>query len=419
MRKPENVTRLCQQAALFAGSLFLLMGCEAEVGPESTPALQPRQLESPAAPGSAEPNLSATADGNVLLSWLEPAADSAHALRYAVLEGSEWSEPRTIASGSDWFVNWADFPSVVSLPGGRLAAHWLQLAEGGEGYEYGVRIAQSTDGGVTWSDPVQPHRDSARAEHGFVSLFAAGGDSLGAVWLDGREYTEGYGGTDEMTLVYTTMAADGSMGAERLLDGRICDCCQTSAAQAASGPVVVYRDRTDDEIRDIYITRLVNSGWTEGQPVHRDGWEIAACPVNGPSVSADGEQVAVAWFTAAQDTTRVRVAFSSDGGETFGAPIRVDEGDPAGRVDVELLETGDALVTWIERTGGDAAEVKARRVSADGTLGTSGTVARSTGARASGFPQMVRTGDRVVFAWTEPGNPSQVHVVAADLGGAP
>ncbi len=53
-----------------------------------------REIPSPAAPGSAEPNLAAGDDGRVYLSWLEP-VDSAHALKFAVLDDTTWSAPRT------------------------------------------------------------------------------------------------------------------------------------------------------------------------------------------------------------------------------------------------------------------------------------------------------------------------------------
>lgn len=376
------------------------------------------ELPTPAGAGSGEPNLAVASDGTVYMSWLEPAADSGHELRFARLQGETWSEPRTIARGSDWFVNWADFPSIVELPDGRLAAHYLQRNPDAEvGYHYDVRIVQSADGGETWSEPVAPHRDGVPAEHGFVSLFPAGGDSLGAVWLDGRKSNERYGGTHEMTLRYTTIAGDGSLGPEVELDGRICDCCQTSVTLVEDGPVAVYRNRTEAEIRDIYVARMVDGVWTEGRPVHDDGWEIAACPVNGPSISSDGRLVATAWFTGAQDTARVLAAFSEDGGATFGAPFRIDDGDPAGRVDVELLPDGAALVSWIERTGGDAAEVRMRTVTREGEISAPLTLASSSGQRASGFPRMVLAGDRVIAAWTAPGEPAQVRVATARIGG--
>ena len=49
-----------------------------------------------------------------------------------------------------------------------------------------------------------------------------------------------------------------------------------------------FRNRTDDEIRDIYVTRYEMGRWTAGKAVHDDGWQIHACPINGPAVSAHG-----------------------------------------------------------------------------------------------------------------------------------
>ena len=405
-----------------------------------TPLTALEQVEAPTARGSGEPNLHAAADGQVYLSWFEPLGDGRHALRFSVMDpgaggvlgdlgstdaapapgtgaaGSSanagsptWTPPRTIVTGDDFFVNWADFPSMFELADGTLAAHWPRRS--GEGtFEYDVEVAWSPDGGDTWSEPVIPHRDGTLSEHGFVSLFPWEDGSLGAVWLDGRHYVgwdeeagapsgEGRPDHPEMTLRFTTLTPTG-LGPEKLLDGRICECCQTSAAITSRGPIVVYRNRTEDEIRDTWTVRYVDGAWTEPAPVYEDGWEIRACPVNGPMVAADGDRVAVAWFTAAHDQPRVRLAFSHDAGESFEYPVQVDDGDPMGRVAVTLLDDGDALVTWLERTGDDAA-VRIRRVTPDGTLGPSETVALSSPARASGFPRMARSGDHLVFAWTD------------------
>ena len=394
----------------------------------------PDSLPSPAGAGSGEPNLAVAPDGRVYLSWLEPMADSGHALRFATLEGDGWSTPRTIASGTNFFVNWADFPSVLPLADGALAAHWLQRNGPGR-VAYDVRLARSTDGGATWTPSVVPHRDGTENEHGFVSLWAAGGDSVGAVWLDGRKYgaggshgpSDGHGG-GEMTLMTGTLAADGTAGAERLLDDRTCDCCQTTVAVTSRGPIVLYRDRSPTEtrgeapveIRDIAVVRHVDGAWTQPAIVHPDGWEIAACPVNGPAAAADGERVVAAWFTGARDSARVHVSFSADAGATWSPPVRVDGGQPAGRTGAVLLEDGSALVSWLERTGGEGAAVRVRRVSPDGAPGEPVTITESSAARSSGFPRMVRSGSAVYLAWTQPGTPSQVRVARLSLAaGAP
>lgn len=377
-----------------------------------------REIASPAAPGSAEPNLAAGPDGRVYLSWIEPAADSAHTLRFSVLEGERWSAPRTVASGGNWFVNWADFPSLEVMANNTMAAHWLQRNGSGK-YTYDVRVAVSRDGGATWTPGVVPHTDGTASEHGFVSMWPERGDSVGLVWLDGRKFgaaeAEEHGAAGEMTLRTTRVGPDGRAAPDQELDGRVCDCCQTGMAVSGRGPVVAYRDRSPTEVRDIYVTRYVDGAWTPGRPVHDDGWVMPACPVNGPQVAADGDRVAVAWYTGADSTAQVRVAFSGDAGATFGAPARVDEGNPEGRVDVVMLADGAALVSWVERVGEKEAAVRVRRVGTDGRMGAPRTVAGSSSARASGFPRMVPAGGGVVFAWTAPGEPSQVRTARMPL----
>lgn len=365
---------------------------------------QVRELPSPAGQGSGQPNLAVSPDGRVHLSWIERLGEGRYSLRFATKEENGWSKPQVIAEGSNWFVNWADFPSMVALPDGSLAAHWL--AKSGPGtFEYDVNISRSFDGGKTWGKPFVPHRDSVKAEHGFVSMFAAQDGSLAAVWLDGREMKpggDGHGhGQGNMTLRYVKINREGTLSDEAVLDSRVCECCQTSAAMTADGPVVVYRDRSEQEkeIRDISIVRLKAGKWSAPRPVFPDGWQLNGCPVNGPAVAATGRRVAVAWFTGANNSSRVKLAFSNDAGESFAEPITVDDGSPTGRVDVMLLADGSAIVSWLEKLP-EGGAVRIRRVQPDSKRDESITVAPSGTARSNGFPQMVRTGDTLVFAWT-------------------
>ncbi|HEU4388167.1 MAG TPA: sialidase family protein [Blastocatellia bacterium] len=386
-------------------SVLLVVLWAAHAGNSQTPSIAIHEIDSPAGSPSGEPNLATDPSGRIYLTWIEKKGEKAHALRFAVLTGNSWSQPKTIVEAENLVVNWADFPSIAPLTEAVLVAHWL-VKSSPDGHAYDINIARSTDGGRTWSKPITPHTDGTKTEHGFVAILPGGNGRTAAIWLDGRNFNDtkngGHGvSANEMTLRFAAIDPAGKVSEGTVLDPRVCDCCQTSAAPTSEGPIVVYRDRSEREIRDISIIRFNNGRWTEPRTLSADGWEIQGCPVNGPSVSADGRQVAVAWFTAAKQTPRVNLVFSSDAGATFGQPIQVDEGNPMGRVDVQMLSDRSALVSWLERTA-SGAEVKVRRIKPAGIRDETVTVATSSAARTSGFPQMARGGDRIVFAWTDP-----------------
>jgi hypothetical protein len=361
---------------------------------------------SPAGPSSAQPQLTVSARG-VLLSWIERTGDVA-ALKFAERKGDAWTTPRTVASGRDWFVNWADVPSVIRLADGSLYGHWLQKS-GPDTYAYDVRLARSMDDGQTWSPSFTPHHDGTKTEHGFASLFQMPGAGLGLIWLDGRAMKSGHGehGGGEMSVRGAIYDQKGKQISEAAVDLRVCECCPTTAAVTADGPIVAYRDRSATEIRDIYVSRLVAGKWTEGVPVHRDNWQIAACPVNGPALSANGKNVALAWFTAKGEQGHTYIAFSTDSGKSFGKPVQLDDVSALGRVDVALLDDGSAAATWIEFAEGKS-QFRMRRVGPSGDRSPAITVSGLSAGRSSGYPRMARFGNELIFAWTESGTPSRV-----------
>lgn len=371
-------------------------------------------VTSPASPDSGQPQLSALGS-RVVLSWVERAGDKA-TLRFSDRTDTGWTDAQTVASGGDWFVNWADVPSVIPLQHESMAAHWLQKSANST-YAYDVRLAFSRDRGRTWAPSITPHHDGTRTEHGFASLFAMPGQGLGLAWLDGRAMKEGeHNGMDagSMGIRGAMFAPDGTQVSETLIDDRVCECCPTAAVVTSDGPIVAFRNRTNDEVRDIYVSRMVAGTWTEPRPVHRDNWRIAACPVNGPALSANGRNVAIAWFTAVGNEGHVYAAFSSDSGATFGPPVRIDDVGAVGRVDVELLADGSAAVTWIEFAE-QRSEFRIRRVERGGTRSASMAVSAIAAGRSSGYPRMARRGNELLFAWVETGAKPQVRTAFAAM----
>ena len=141
---------------------------------------------------------------------------------------------------------------------------------------------------------------------------------------------------------------------------------------------------------------------------------IKGCPVNGPSVAALNEIVAVAWYTRANLNPEVKVIFSKDEGKNFGRPIVVDDGKPIGRVDVVMIPDGTALVSWLEYVGRNV-EIRVCRVYPNGMKDTSLTLDKVGGGSASGWPQIEIKNDEIIFAWADAESPSTIRSATAKL----
>ncbi|WKN40773.1 exo-alpha-sialidase [Tunicatimonas pelagia] len=303
---------------------------------------------------------------------------------------------KTIAQGEDWFVNWADFPSMA-VTDSFAVAHYLQKSAEGT-YDYDIKISLADSQQTDWSTPAVLHQDGVAAEHGFVTLLPLSSTQILSVWLDGRQTKQENGA---MNLYTNIITPDGTAQAGYYLDNRICGCCQTDAALTSDSAIMVYRNRTDDEIRDIYVVRQTAKGWSAPYPLHDDGWQIAGCPVNGPAISVYKNYVAVVWFTAANDIPKVQVIFSGDGGKTFGKPIQIDQQPPLGRVDIEMINETTAVVSWMESSS-DKAGIKLIAVNSSGALGQSVTLTEVGVARSSGFPIIAQANNRLFCAYTRP-----------------
>jgi hypothetical protein len=327
-------------------------------------------------------------------------------LKFSQRTPTGWSPVQTVVSNTRLIVNAADVPSVRSVSENALLAHWTE--ENGPDPEAStLMISWSKDGGRTWTPPVSPHADKSETQHGFASVFGTAANGFGVLWLDGRTTD-----TAEMALRSRLYKADGTPGAEMVVDSRVCECCPTATATTADGVVAVFRDRGQDEVRDIYLSRLSGSSWSPPVVVHKDGWKIEACPVNGPSVSAAGNQVAVAWFTVQNTQGHAWAAFSRDGGRTFGAPIRLDDQTSLGRVEISVQPDGSAAASWIE-VASNVSQFRVRRIDRSGRPSPAVTIAMGTGTH---HPRMALADGEMTLAWTENSRGStRVHTARAAL----
>ena len=219
----------------------------------------PEINEPPFWEGSRYPHLTQTEKGGLLVSWFEPVDSTTFGLYFSEFTQSEWSEKSLIYSSKDFFINWADFPSIFEVNENTVVVHWPEMSAEGT-YDYDVRISYSRDRGKTWEKPIIPHRDGKHAEHGFVSFYKNEKQDLGLVWLDGRHMAggQGHGSAGDMNLYTSTFDSDFNQGEDSSIDAMVCECCPTSAVQLGDITLVAYRDRAESEVRNINILRRVN-----------------------------------------------------------------------------------------------------------------------------------------------------------------
>lgn len=314
-----------------------------------------------------------------------------------------WLDEKMIASGEDWIVNWADFPLVVEYAPEKLAASYLVETDRAS-FAYDIELILSSDDGETWSSPVSPHTDNTLTEHGFVSM-AGVGEDLMVIWLDGRNYASG---KDIMELRGALLSSSGKILYQYLIDDNVCSCCGTDMVILGESLLLVYRDRTPAEVRDINIVHFdfASSAWSAPSSLHDDNWVIAGCPVNGPAIDVLGNEVYVSWYSVIEGEPTVLVT-TGDGVE-FAPPQKVNTQYTLGRTDIVALGDGRATISWMEGEG-DEVCLRVRELS-NGALGDPRTVTKMDGSRASGFPKIKDQSEDLVLVNTSifDGNKSRV-----------
>jgi Cu/Ag efflux protein CusF len=371
-------------------------------------------LPLPANPGSSTPSLSASRDGNIYAAWTEPTGENSHALRLARFdrENDQWSDPQSIAEGENWVINWADTPTITAGLRGKLAVTW-PVAGSGDGHGYQTWISISNDHGETWSAPRPISTESEITEFAAVAPLL-NGDWL-AVWLDGRAKPA----SSNMQL-YSRII--GNEEPDTLVDNRVCDCCGISTLVLPTGAVLVaYRDRSPTEVRDMAFASYSRGQWTPTPFPAADNWVIEGCPVNGASLSRRGAQIAVSWYTAADEKPLIRMARSTDIGRTWNHVTDLSDPTekPRGAVSTVVLRDGSQWSSWVESSGA----IALRGIDSKGVASPISRLTNlaSAATRAGGVPRMVVLDNRsdqparLLFIRTDPGEDSKPGRVTTHL----
>ena len=347
---------------------------------------------------NAQPSLVSN-NGSLSLTWISSDEDMNAELNFRKYKDEEWTSPQKIAIGSDWFVNWADFPTHA-ISGDQVLTSYLKKSASGT-YTYDVFLSLQKLSGEKVKEDFILNTDGFKAEHGFVSIVAKDDEGFFITWLDGRNTVikDADGNHRPMTIRFAEITNNGDIINEAELDASVCDCCQTSITNTDKGPIVVYRDRSEEEVRDIYVTRKLDNVWEAPVTVNNDGWIIYGCPVNGPKAISNSNHIAVSWFTASEGKPTVNLSFSESYGASFGEPIKINDSDAIGRVDVAFLNPKEVIVSYMEGDGFDT-YLRIKKVSIDREVSRPITISKIDGGRNTGVPQLEIYNNEIFIVWT-------------------
>jgi hypothetical protein len=381
----------------------------------------------------ANANPSIAASGQfVTIAWTAATKDGATDVFVATSRdgGRLFGAPAAVTTGGGASASGEQPPRVALVPrdGREPAIVVVWTAKGSSGTR--LLSARSEDGGKSFAAPANVPGSDAAGNRGWESIATNRDGGVVALWLDHRETATGKSAgaamdhAEHQHLAANQDKADGVARAQlsklffaklgqpdsaHAIAAGVCYCCKTSiATDAAGGIYAVWRHVYDGNVRDIAFTMSTDGGRTFGAPVRvsTDNWVLDGCPENGPALVVDaGKQIHVAWPTlvpasspSSEPTMSLFYASSSDG-RRFTARLPIPTDGFPRHPQIALGPRGDVIVAWDERTAGNSRVVVAR-ATRDAT-GHARFARQVIGDNASAsYPVIATAGDATIVVWT-------------------
>ena len=215
-----------------------------------------------------------------------------------------------------------------------------------------LRLSRSTDGGRSFGPSTLVNDDDQVIQHTFDAMQVASDGVLHFAWIDGRE-----GKKEPGTFVARSTDQGRTITKNFKVDDNTCVCCRTSVATSADGMVyVAWRKIFDGNVRETVVARSTDGGETFSAPVvvGNDRWVYQACPHRPASLGVDRSgRLYVVWYTeGADETPAIYLAYSDDRGRTFSEKKQLNRSKgtfpdhPQMAVDPE----GRVMVIWEEQS---------------------------------------------------------------------
>ncbi len=373
---------LAASLALATSALLAVSGCAGRRSPADWAAVREVTPALLAGRAAADPALASDGRGHVALTFVTRDSAGGHDLWLALSHdsGARFDPLVRVNLVPGRVSSYAESrPVPVWGPGGRLAIAWSQLrADTGMVADLLVRSGSdvATLGAAALGPPVMVNDDSLGRPvyHGFPALAFMPDGALFAAWMDGRTHAEA--DAELLGALFSSVSADGgrTWSANALVTDSLCPCCRAAVASTGAGRLALSWRSAARGVRDPVLAFSSDSGrtFTPETPVSFDGWQLDACPSEGPVLIGAGERGTSVWTTGAEPAgvylaswgfghrpeaprralmdSLARAAHPRAvalGDATLLAVEALPKGDSVGVVAVRALEPGGALTPWV------------------------------------------------------------------------
>lgn len=209
--------------------------------------------------------------------------------------GRHFDAPRVVNETPQSIADFSENTPQIALGlQGQIYVAWVQnLPERWASY---IWFSRSVDGGKHFSKPILVHRDRAHITHSFPTLIVDGKGQPVVAWIDARDHVaamkkygmKGPHAYKGLAIYYAWSPDHGQhfVPAYKVMD-HSCECCRIALARAADGHVgAFFRGVYGDNIRDHALALLPTNGQAPyPQRSTFSGWQVAACPEQGPGLA--------------------------------------------------------------------------------------------------------------------------------------
>lgn len=279
--------------------------------------------------------------------------------------GATFSEPVMVnpASG-EVFPDYRAGPQVAVGPRGEVYVIWVNSTHAPK-LMYGLRtlhFAVSTDGARSFAPPVTIVDDGQTSGRSFFDVAVSESGTIYVAWLDSPAMRDENGtlvsDKSRQSAVRLTRSTDGGRSFEPsiVLGTDPCPCCNVFVLAGRGDDVYVswrnvVKDEAGKSTRDMVVAASSDGGQTFGAPVevHDDAFPIEGCVHVGAPMAMDSQgRIHVAWYTGKEGAAGIFYAVSSDRAASFGAPIPILSGAwvPPSRVDIALDGADNAWLAY-------------------------------------------------------------------------